>query len=239
MSWWLLIVATPALSVAGYLSRIPWLLPLLQIIPAYPMMVRDLRQGNPLRAILRLWLWAFLIGFTVQVLAVSFPEAGATSIIHGPAYRDEMIDWVRTGVGKEGTPSQFLPEHLIHLSLFVTLSLVSGSLLSLVLGAILMNYMSFYVGSLTALSAQGVLPFLLGWPPWAMIRVASYVILGVILAGPVLGRWGGVPFRWGDQKQWVAVACGGLVLDVLLKTILAGMWGEILRSALNSTPPGL
>lgn len=239
MPWLLLAAATIALTVLGYYSRIPWLLPLLQVAPAYPILIRDLRKGRISLAVLRMLAWALVIALTVGILSVHAPETGAASVLHGQAYRDEMVRWVRTGAGEESMPSRFLPQHLLHTAAFAALSLATGSLLSLVLGAVLMNYMSFYVGSLLALARDSWIILLCGWPPWAILRVVAFVILGVVLAGPVLRRVAGIPFRWSDRRGWILAAAAGLVLDASLKSILAPIWSGILRSALFPPSPAL
>jgi hypothetical protein len=230
--WIVLLVSTPLLTAIGYGSGIPWLLPLLQVIPAYPVMVRELRQERVLQAVLKMLFWALLIALTIEVLAVYAPGRGEISVIHGAAYRDEMISWIRTGVGRESSWQQFLPQHAIHLVVFVLLSLASGSLLSLLMGAALMNYMSYYVGSLIGISQVPSVPVLAGWPPWAILRVASFIVLGVILAGPALKRIAGVPFHREGKRVWLILAGGGLALDALLKFLLASHWSALLRSAL-------
>jgi hypothetical protein len=67
--------------------------------------------------------------------------------------------------------------------------------------------------------------------PWALIRIASFVTLGVVLAGPLLGRIFRFPYRLRDQARWMALAGGGLALDVVLKWALAPAWREMIRSA--------
>jgi len=237
--WLLLAAATIALTVLGYYSRLPWLLPLLQVVPAYPILLRDLRDGKISLAVLRMLAWAMVIALTVGALALHAPEAGAASVLHGQAYRDEMVRWVRTGVGMESMPSRFLPQHLLHAAAFAALSLATGSLLSLVFGAVLMNYMSFYVGCLLSLARRPGIVLLCGWPPWSIIRVIAFVILGVVLAGPLLRRVAGIPFRWADRRGWILAAAAGLLLDAGLKAILAPSWGRILRSALFPVSAGL
>lgn len=239
MSWLLLAAATIALTFLGYHSRLPWLLPLLQVVPAYPFLVRDLKEGKIPLAVLRMLAWAVILAVTMGTLALHSPETGAASVLHGEAYRDEMIRWIRTGVGTESMPSRFLPQHLLHAAAFAALSLATGSLLSLVLGAVLMNYMSFYVGSLLSLARRPGIVLLCGWPPWSILRVTAFVILGVVLAGPLLRRVAGIPFRWADRRGWILAAAAGLVLDAALKAMLAPSWGRILRSALFPVSPGL
>ena len=232
MPWIFLLVATPLLTAIGYGSGVPWLLPLLQILPAYPVMVAELRRERVSQAVLKMLLWALLIALTMEALAVFAPARGEISVIHGSAYRDEMVSWIRTGVGRESSWRLFLPQHALHLGVFVLLSLASGSLLSLALGAALMNYMSYYVGSLIGISQEPWVPLLAGWPPWAILRVASFVVLGVVLSGPALKRFAGVPFRWQGKRVWLYLAGSGLLLDVLLKILLAPRWSALLRSAL-------
>lgn len=232
MSWIVLLVATPLLTALGYASGMPWLLPLLQLIPAYPVMFQELRRERPGSAALKMLFWALLIAVTIEILAVYAPQRGEASVLRGSAYRDEMIAWIRTGIGPESSWRQFLPEHAFHLALFILLSLASGSLLSLLLGAILMNYMSYYVGSLIGIARVPSLALLAGWPPWAILRVASFVLLGVVLAGPALRRFAGVPFRWDERRIWLVLAGSGLLLDVLLKMLLAPRWSVLLRSCL-------
>jgi hypothetical protein len=209
------------------------------VIPAYFVMVRDLRERKIYLAILHMLAWALAIAVTVEWLASRAPEPGAASVIHGVEYRGEMLHWIRTGIGRESDPAEFLPEHLLHLSVFVVLSLVSGSLLSLALGAVLMNYMSYYLGGLLALAQRPATILVYGWPPWAIFRVAAYILLGVALSGPMLRRVAGIPFRWEERRGLLLAAAAGLLLDVILKSLLAPTWCEILRSALFPLAPGL
>ncbi len=232
MPFWILLVATPLVSAAGYFLHLVWLLPLLQVLPAYPVMVLDLRRGRISAAVGHMLAWAVLLALTVGTLAYFAPATGETSILHGAAYRDEMIGWVRTGIGKESSPARFLPEHALHLGAFVVLALASGGFLALLLRAVLMNYMSFYVGSLLAIAQTPSTVLLFGWPPWAMLRVIGFVILGVVLAIPLLRRLAVLPQAPGNPRLWIAVAVVCILLDAVLKTLLAPRWSGILRAAL-------
>ena len=71
----------------------------------------------------------------------------------------------------------------------------------------------------------------LAWVPWAVIRVASFVTLGVILGGPLLGRVLGFRFRLADHARWMALAAAGLAIDIALKWLLAPVWREMIRNA--------
>lgn len=232
MPFLILLVATPLLSTAGYFLRLGWLLPLLQAIPAYAVMVLDLKRGRLGAAVGHMLTWAALLAFTVGTLTAFAPAAGEAGILHGPAYRDEMLAWVRSGEGKESSPSRFLPEHALHLAAFVLLALASGGFLALLMGAVLMNYMSFYVGSLLAIAQSPATVLFYGWPPWAALRVIGFVILGVVLAVPLLRRVTEIPLTPDYRRAWLAAALGCILLDAALKVMLAPRWSGILRAAL-------
>src|SRR5262249_43578096 len=152
-------------------------------------------------------------------------------VLNGPAYRDEMFRWIRTGEGREGSPRLFLPQHLAHLAAFVALSLATASTLSILLGAVLMNFMAFYVASLFRAGVPALWVLLLGWQPWAICRVAAFCTLGAVLAEPLLSRI--APFsRAGSIRPFVAGAALGILADWILKASLAPTWGEWLRTLL-------
>ena len=85
--------------------------------------------------------------------------------------------------------------------------------------------------ALAAASAHPWQAMAVAWVPWALIRVASFVALGVVLSGPVLGRIFRFEYRLGDQRRWLTAALIGLVLDVVLKWAWAPMWRELIRNA--------
>src|SRR4029077_7629489 len=139
-------------------------------------------------------------------------EAGRL-FLRGESYRREMFEFLLTGYGPEGDIRRFLPQHLAHAAVFTALAIATGSLLAMPLGAMLMNYMAYYVGALGAASAHPWRAMALAWVPWALIRIAAFVTLGVVLGGPVLGRLFGFEYRWRDQRRWVALAGAALLTD--------------------------
>lgn len=168
-----------------------------------------------------------------MVLAcMKYPATAAKSVIHGEAYVQEMFHWIKTGEGPEGNPVQFVPQHLLHFVIFAVLSLLTGSVLSLLMGAMLMNYMSFYVATVINASHDKVLGSLMGWHPWSIIRVAAFVLLGVILAEPMICKVNKLDYEYASARRFYWIALHGLVLDVLLKTFLAPWWGLELRRLL-------
>ena len=232
----LLGILTVVISWFGLICGSPWVLPALQTLPAWLFMAAALKRGRRRLAIgLVLW-WALFMAVTVVAFTLHDPAKAIASIANGEAYRDEMLSWIRTGQGSESTPSIFIPRHLAHAAIFCVVGLSTAGIASMAMGAFLMNYMSFYVGDL--FSRCIVLPgtqgaMLIAWNPWSIIRVVSFIVLGVILAEPLLSRWPGYRADPAGKARWVVLALSGLALDILVKTFLAPLWPALLRPCLG------
>jgi hypothetical protein len=226
------IVAGTAMSyAAAILIDVPLLVPILNVVPAFPFMVASLRRGHVAEAIWRMLIWAAALAVCATTISYLGTAESGRLFLRGESYRREMFEFLLTGYGPEGNIRLFLPQHLAHAAVFCVLALVTGGLLALTLGAFLMNYMAYYVGALGAASAHPWKAMLLAWVPWAVVRIASFVTLGVILAGPLLGRMLGFEYRLRGQTRWIALAVAGLAADVLLKWALAPAWRDMIRAA--------
>ena len=226
-----LIALSPACAAAGFLSGAALLLPLLSAAPAYGAMVLLLRQGRRRAAIAAMLVWALLLGASMTGLCAAMPEREARVVLHGPGYWDEMRVWLETGEGRESHPARFVPQHFLHAGAFVMLCLISGSLLGVLFGAALMNFMAYYVAHVAAATgAHPVLAGVLAWPPWSVVRIASFVALGVYLSEPILSRLWIAPPPARGARLGIGLAALGLALDILLKGLLAPHWPALLRS---------
>jgi hypothetical protein len=226
------IVVGTALSYAiGIAIHVPALIPVLNVLPAFPFMIAALRRGNVPDAIARMVVWAAAMAVCSTTISYLAPAETANLFIHADAYRREMFEFVLTGRGAEGDIRAFLPQHLMHAALFCALALASGSVLAMPLGAILMNYMGYYVGALGAASLQPIRAMILAWVPWAVIRILSFVVLGVVLGGPLLARVGGFEYELRNQRPWILAALSGLAIDIFLKWALAPWWRGLIRAA--------
>ena len=226
------IVCGTALSyIVGILIGVPALIPVLNALPALPFMIAALRRGNVPDAIGRMLIWAASMAVYATTASYLAPAEMANLFAHGDAYRREMFLFIVTGRGAEGDITVFLPQHVAHAAIFCGLAMATGSILAMPLGAMLMNYMSYYVGSLGAASLQPLKAMALAWVPWALIRIASFVVLGVVLGGPVLGRLFGFEYHLRDQRRWIALAVVGLAVDAMLKWALAPWWRGLIRGA--------
>jgi len=228
----LAIVAGTALSyVVAAVIGVPVLVPILNTLPAFPFMIGALRRRQVGEAIARMLIWAATLAVCATTFSYTQTAEAGRLFVHGEAYRREMFTFLLTGSGAEGDIRQFLPTHVLHAIVFSTLAIATGSLVAMPMGAALMNYMAYYVGSLAASSAHPLRAIALAWVPWSLIRIASFVILGVVLAGPVLGRLFRFPYSLRDQQRWVALALAGLTADLALKWALAPAWRHVIRGA--------
>jgi hypothetical protein len=221
----LLVAATTLSYPVGILSGSAWLLPSLNTLPAYLMMVARLREGDRRGALAAMLTWALTLAVCGTLFFALWPTTLEAVVLNGAVYRDEMFLWIRTGLGREGSPRLFLPQHLLHLVGFVALSLATASSLSILLGAVLMNFMAFYVASLARAGLPAWAVITLGWQPWAICRVAAFCTLGVVLAEPLLRqRFKTLPTQ-SPRKLLLWAACG-ILADWALKATLAPTWGR-------------
>jgi hypothetical protein len=212
----------------GWLLSIPILVPFLNTLASYPFMVLALKDGDVRRAIARMLVWAATMGVCATLFSYARPADTARLLVRAAAYRNEMIAWVMTGRGAESTPSVFIPQQAEQAALFSALALASGGTLAMPTGAVLMNDMGHYVGTLAAMSRHPLVTMVLGWHPWAVIRIASFVVVGVVLSAPLLARVGRFRVNWTSARTPFVLACAGLVVDVVLKSLLAPAWQRIL-----------
>jgi len=220
--------ATVGSYAAGWLIGLPAVVPLLNAAASFPFMIAALRRGDVRLAIARMLVWALALGVSATLLSYMRPSATDALFFRGASYRTEMFAWVMTGRGAESTPSQFIPEQLGHALLFCVLALATGGVLAMPMGAALMNYMGHYVGTLAAASRRPAATLVLGWHPWAVVRVASFVALGVILSAPLVAKLGGFRIDWRGARTPAAWACAGLLVDIAMKALLAPAWQRLL-----------
>jgi hypothetical protein len=224
------LLAPPAAGL-GFLSGGRLLLPALATAAVYPIFAVLVARGRRGPAVAAALLWAASLSATTTWLTVRDPARAGAVILNGEAYRDEMFAFISTGAGRESDPAAFVPQHAAHLGLFALLTLASGGLLGLGMGAVLLGYMSYYVGALMG-GAAPHLAALFGWPPWAMARVVGFVLLGALLSRPLLSRLARRPIPAAGEGRLYLLAAAFLLADLLLKWLLAPRWPALLRPCL-------
>lgn len=225
MTWPLAL--TPLLPLLVLLPGGRWALPLLAPLTLYFAFRERVRVRNYLAAWTLGMTWAVLLSLGVIAMVFWMPEAAREGILNGEPYRQAMFGWIETGAGSENMPSEFIPEHLLHLGVFIVLTWLTGGYLGLSLGAALMAYMSYFVGSYAVASGQPFLGSVVAWVPWSVVRVLAFVLLGSLFARPllVLRIW---PFERLEHRL-MALAFAGILTDIVVKSFLAPHYGVWLR----------
>jgi hypothetical protein len=229
----------------GIFLRQPLLLLILNAVPPYLIFIDRVRATRYSAALWLMVVWAFCQSVSVIVLTQALPDAAAAAIFRGASYRDEMFRWIQTGTGAEGEWRLFLPQHAAHYSVFLILSALTAGAAGLVFGTILLNYMSFYVASLFLADSGGEHTrqlVLMGFPIWAILRVIGF-IAGAVAAADLslvlLDQLRDKPRSWpGRTSYFLSLSVALVILDALLKGLLAPQWRLSLMSALVHTPVG-
>ena len=226
-TWWLLAL-TPLLPLVATIPAAGrWALPLWAPLTVYAAFCRRVRRGDYEAAWQVAVVWAVLLSAGVVAMTELLPDAAAAGILHGVPYREEMFGWITRGVAPENDWRQFVPIHLTHLALFLLLAWASAGYLGLVLGAGLVGYMSYFVGSYALGSGHPVAGAFAAWVPWSILRVLAFVLLGALFSRPLLVRR---PWPFGRREyRLMALAGAGLVADILVKAALAPAYGRWLH----------
>ena len=226
-----IVVATAASCALGWAIGIPLLVPVFNTLAAFPFMVAALSRGDVRLAVARMLVWALALGVCATLLSYAQPWRTDSLFLRAASYRVEMFQWVMTGHGAESDPARFIPQQAAHVVVFAALALASGGVLALAMGAVLMNYMGHYVGTLAATSAHPLPVLVLGWHPWAVIRIVSFVTIGVVLSAPLLSWLGRFRVDRRAARRLLAWAAAGLIADIVLKWLLAPAWQRLLMRA--------
>jgi len=218
--------------------RNPVLFAVLPVLPLGIVYARAIAGRKPREANLLALAWAVALSISTVASVAHTPESIARGIWHASAYRDEMLRWIATGAGAEGSIALFLPRVLVEYVLVVVLSAVSAGVAALLLGALLLGYMNGYVGWVVAQADPKSGPLaaaFLAWPPWPMARVTSFTF-----AGTAAAAWGYARFydRGGTRpyvKRLFGFSLAFLAADIMLKFWLAPGWRLLLRALLGSS----
>ena len=201
----------------------------------YPPFLIQVRQGRYTRALQWVLLWALFQSLSIGLCTAIAPERGAEVILRGSAYTTEMLHWIRTGQGAEGSLPLFLPLHLKQYAIFCSLSLATLGSAALLLGTYLLNYMNFYVVQLVQISANPWLAAIVGWPPWSLLRLVGFVATGAALTAlglnlllKISGRVPSHPF----PTKLFSTGLGLVIADIVVKAVLAPVWRQFLKTAL-------
>ena len=179
------IASTPVVFfISIYLAKLhPIFLALAPTLLVYPLYLKYVKMGRLMEASIIVFEWALVLTLSAVYATTVMGQSMGSLVIKGEEYRTEMFSWIRTGLGAEGDPSLFVIPKLKEIAVFSIASLASLGFLGLLMGAMLLNYMNYYVGNLLLHAKPGYIlqVALLSWPIYAILRVPGYVFLGTAL----------------------------------------------------------
>ncbi|MCI0414239.1 hypothetical protein L0222_15780 [bacterium] len=220
-------------SAAVLLSR--WIqsrvaLPVLTAIAGYFPFAME-AQVSFARGFLILVLWTLLLSVLILWFSRREPERMERLIWRSSEYSDSMMRWIETGELPEGSARQVIFFHLKQTVLYCVLAFLSLNFLALVLGSALLNYMNFYVAQLSRRSSRAGSALWMGWNPWSVIRVLTFLYLGMVVSAPTMWLLFAIP--WSLSAVLLLPAVAGLLLDLFLKLTLARRWSLRLHKKLR------
>jgi hypothetical protein len=204
-------------------------MPILLAICVYPAFVLE-AQFSFWRAFLLLLFWTIWLSIIVLFFSYKNPESMERIIWRSADYRQAMFDWIESGVLPEGSALRVALFHIRQALLYCVAAIATANFLSILLGAALLNYMNYYVATFAKKTRVPLLAIFMAWNPWSVIRVVSFLWLGVVLSAPLLRLF--YPVQWGVSWALTLPAIVGVVLDVVLKLSLSNVWRLTLKKML-------
>lgn len=184
-----------------------------------------------------LLLWVVTQSVLVLFHSYRNPSQMGDLIWKGREYSESMFRWLDTRRLPEEGPFSVMLSHAKQALLYCASALVSANFLSMVLGSALLNYMNYYVAMLARQSRNKWIAFLLGWNPWSLIRVVSFLWLGVVLTLPLLRYL--LPLTDSFSCRMLIAGLTGVFLDICLKLCLSAYWSGLLKRNLAIRREGL
>jgi hypothetical protein len=226
ISYVLVLLLTPAAVILSRWTGSRLALPLLTAIAGYfPFLLRI--QVSLLDGFLILLWWTVILSILVLWFSRRQPELMRSLIWRSQEYSDSMFRWIETQQLPEGSTRQVLFFHFKQTLIYCALAFLSANFFALILGSALLNYMNFYVASLARASAKPRKALWMGWNPWSIIRVVSFLYLGIVVSTPML--WLLIPIPWKLRLALFAPGLAGIALDLVLKITLSKSWSLRLR----------
>jgi len=216
----------------GWRLALAWVLPLSQGAMGALAFAAAWRGGGAAHGAIAVGGWT--VGSTLAALVYFLTSPGLVDrrVLRAAAYRAEMLAWLSDGRGFAARPLATARRHLWELGAYLAAALVSGNVLGLVMGAVLLNFMNAWVASLLRAARRPSVVLLLGWNVWSVVRVAAYAVLGTAAAAP-LAAWIGRPAAGGLVGDLLLWGLAGVAADLALKLGLSGATGRALAAAVD------
>lgn len=220
MEYVLIITLTPLLFGLSFILGNRTLFLLLCSVPAYVGYLSGLRNSI-LSAFAALLIWTFIQSLLVIFSSLRSARKMARLIFRSETYTENMFRWIETGILPEGNSTEVIRSHLKQALIYCTLALITGNLVSLIFGCMLLNYMNFYVSQLVFRSKTWK-AIMFGWNPWSVIRVISFLWLGAVLGIPLTSYLLKMNIEF--RSAWVIPGIVGVLIDLILKLSISERW---------------
>lgn len=207
-----------------------WFLPTATGCTVYYFFFREIRVSIQFGFALLLF-WTVVQTIAVLLAAYCWPKLMARSIWRAESYTESMFNWIETGVLPEGPPASVVIFHVRQTLVYCALALISANFLSLVLGSALLNYMNYYVAQLALRSRKPLTAFILGWNPWSLIRVISFLWLGTVFG--ILFTSNIFILQYKFNWIWLIPGIAGVIADIVLKILGSPSWRLTLRNSIR------
>lgn len=220
MEYVLIIALTPLFFALAVFFGNRVLFLLLCTIPAYTGYLYGLKNSL-LSAFAALLIWTLIQSSLVIFSSLRSAHKMAGLIFRSETYSKSMFRWIETGILPEGNSIQVIRTHLQQALIYCALAFITGNLISLIFGCMLLNYMNFYVAQLAARSKSWK-AFVFGWNPWSVVRVVAFLWLGTVLGIPVVSYIKKMSIDF--QFIWIIPGILGILVDLILKLTISKYW---------------
>ena len=223
-------------GVAGF--RVGWrtgsrvLLPAIQGLVGWGVFLLSWTIVGPIWAAAAVGAWG--VGTTLISVYVFLgrPAEADARVMRAEAYRAAMLSWLSSGRGPESVPGATILQHARELIRYLAAATLTANLVSLAMGAALLNMMNAYVATLLRAATRPAIVVLFAWNVWSVIRVAAHIALGAAAASPLLAVAGGRCDAAGVRALAIAGAAG-VAADLVLEIALSRPCGKILARAVD------
>jgi hypothetical protein len=226
----ILAIFTPIANMLGFLTGNSLFLLIVDTVVIFPFFLLAIRRGRLQRAIGFTLVWSVIQAISVIVLTGAVPQQAEFSIAQGIEYHAEMTQWIATGQSSVNTPTAFLPAQGRSLALLVVATVLTGGFGGLLMIASQINYTGFYIAHLISHAVNPLLLAVSAWPLWNLVNVAGFLICCAVLAEPLLCWNRRAPMK---RLPLLAMGLSLIVLDTILRLLLAPVWRDLLRQATN------
>lgn len=171
-------------QISGFLLRQALLMPLLNALVLWPFLIWTLRHARVDVAVRLLIFWAVIL-FLGAVLAGRVFSASAQFAVPGSIeYNVQQLQWIRGDVTPVEDPGSWLPLLMRRTGVLLFGGALSAGLIPLITGARALAILGLWTANL--FNAPHIIAVFLGIPLWTWVEAAAQILLGAVLAEPIL-----------------------------------------------------